>query len=145
MHPDPRSSNLQNLYDSYIRAFRWASDRIGDAGIMAFVSGSAWIERSFADGMRKCLAQEFSDLYVFHLRGDIRKNMLSKGAAQEGQNVFGSGSMTGISIAILVKNPEGSMRGRIHFHDIGRDLTTTEKLNIISGFGSINGISQVQA
>ncbi len=55
---------------------------------MAFVSGSAWIERSFADGMRKCLAEEFSDLYVFHLRGDIRKNMLSKGLAKEGQNVF---------------------------------------------------------
>src|SRR5690606_102098 len=62
-------TSVKNLYDSYIRAFRWASDRLGDAGVMAFVSGSAWIERSFADGMRKCLAEEFSDLYVFHLRG----------------------------------------------------------------------------
>ena len=123
-----KSSNLQNLYDSYIRAFRWASDRVGDAGVMAFVSGSAWIERSFADGMRKCLAEEFSDLYVFHLRGDIRKNMLSKGLAKEGQNVFGSGSMTGISIAVLVKNPEAEEHGQLHFHDIGPDLTTSEKL-----------------
>lgn len=138
-----KSSNLQNLYDSYIRAFRWASERIGDAGVMAFVSGSAWIERSFADGMRKCLAEEFSDLYVFHLRGDIRKNMLSKGAAREGQNVFGSGSMTGISIAVLVKNPKTEEYGRIHFHDIGPDLTTKEKLNIIRNFVSVDGVAKL--
>ncbi len=137
-----KSSNLQNLYDSYIRAFRWASERIGDAGIMAFVSGSAWIERGFADGMRKCLVDDFSELYIFHLRGDIRKNMLSKGAAREGQNVFGSGSMTGISVAVLVKNPNASNNGQIHFHDIGPDLTTTQKLNIIRDFASVDGISK---
>ncbi|QLF72073.1 DEAD/DEAH box helicase (plasmid) [Peteryoungia desertarenae] len=135
------ATNKNALYDSYIRAFRWASERIGDAGVMAFVSGSAWIERSFADGMRKCLAEEFSDLYVFHLRGDIRKNMLSKGAAREGQNVFASGSMTGISIAVLVKNPKAQEKGVIHFHDIGSDLTTTQKLNMIRDYASIDGIT----
>jgi predicted helicase len=135
------ATNKNALYDSYIRAFRWASDRLGDAGVMAFVSGSAWIERSFASGMRKCLAEEFSDLYVFHLRGDIRKNMLSKGAAREGQNVFASGSMTGISIAILVKNPAMTEHGCIHFHDIGPDLKTSEKLANIRDFRSIDGIT----
>lgn len=130
------------LYNSYIRAFRWASDRIGNAGVMAFVSGSAWIERSYADGMRKCLAEEFSDLYIFNLRGDIRKNMLSKGAAREGQNVFDSGSMSGISIAVLVKNPNAGVCGRIHYHDIGPDLTTKQKLNIVRDFASVAGISK---
>ncbi len=139
-----QSSNLQNLYDSYIRAFRWASERISDSGVMAFVSGSAWIERGFADGMRTCLVEEFSNLYVFHLRGDIRKNMLSKGAAREGQNVFDSGSMTGISIAVLVKNPNAAERGRLFFHDIGPDLTTKEKLNLIRNFGSIDGIERAK-
>jgi len=136
------ATNKNALYDSYIRAFRWASERLGEAGVMAFVSGSAWIERSFASGMRKCLAEEFSDLYVFHLRGDIRKNMLSKGAAREGQNIFSSGSMTGISIAVLIKNPNASESGQIHFHDIGPDLTTTQKLNIIRSFGSVDGITK---
>lgn len=136
------TAKLKNqLYNSYIRAFRWASERIGDAGIIAFVSGSAWIERGYADGVRKCLAEEFSDLYVFHLRGDIRKNMLSKGAAREGQNVFADGSMTGISIAVLVKNPNATESGKIYFHDIGPDLTTKEKLNLIHSYGSIEGIS----
>ncbi|NWJ26118.1 type ISP restriction/modification enzyme [Rhizobium sp. RM] len=139
------TAKLKNqLYNSYIRAFRWASDRIGDAGVMGFVSGSAWIERGYADGMRKCLADEFSNLYVFHLRGDIRKNMLSKGAAREGQNVFGSGSMTGICIAVLTKNPKGTERGQIYFHDIGPDLTTTQKLNAIRDMGSINGITRAE-
>jgi predicted helicase len=139
------TATLKNsLYDSYIRAFRWASDRIGNAGVMAFVTGGGWIERSFADGMRKCLAEEFSDLFVFHLRGDIRKNMLSKGAARQGQNVFASGSMTSISIAVLVKNPEAKKHGQIHFHDIGPDLTTRQKLNIIRDFGSVDGISKVK-
>ena len=132
----------QNLYDSYIRAFRWASDRIGDAGVMAFVTGSAWVERSFADGMRKCLAEEFSDLFVFHLRGDIRKNMLSKGTAGEGQNIFGSASMTGTSIAVLVKTPDATEQGRIHVHNIGDDLDRDSKLGIIRDFGSIDGITQ---
>lgn len=136
------ATNKNALYDSYIRAIRWASDRIGDAGVTAFVSGSAWIDRPFADGMRKCLVEEFTNLYVFHLRGDIRKNMLSKGTAREGQNVFGSGSMTGISIAVLVKAPNAPGRGCVYFHDIGPDLATPDKLNVIHDFGSINGIEK---
>ena len=89
---------------------------------MAYVSGSAWIERSFADGLSKCLAEEFTNLYVFSLRGDIRKNMLSGGAAKEGGNIFGSGSMTGIAITFFVKNPATGTRGNIYFHDIGDDI-----------------------
>ena len=137
------ATNKNALYDSYIRAIRWASERIGNAGVMAMVSGSAWIERGFADGMRKCLVEEFTDLYVFHLRGDIRKNMLSKGTAREGQNVFGSGSMTGIAIAVLVKNSAVIEQGKLHFCDIGSDLTTDDKLNIVRSFSSINGISKI--
>ena len=135
-------SNKQNLYDSYIRAIRWGTDRLGDTGVMAFVSGSAWIERAFADGMRKCLASEFSTVYVVHLRGDIRKNMLSGGRAGEGDNIFGQGSMTGISIAVFVKNPDAAEQGRILFHDIGDLLNQAQKLEIIRRFGSIGGIMQ---
>ena len=66
-----KATNQKNLYDSYIRAFRWATDRIkdktkgSDAGVVAFVSGSAWIDRAFADGLRKSLKEEFSSLYIF--------------------------------------------------------------------------------
>lgn len=132
----------RKLYDSYIRAIRWGSDRLGEAGIMAYVSGNAWIERSFADGLRKCLAEEFANLYVFSLRGDIRKNMLSGGAAKEGENVFESSNMTGVAITLFVKNLAADTCGNIYFHDIGDDLGRKEKLHIISNFASVSGIGQ---
>jgi predicted helicase len=62
---------------------------------------SGFVENPATDGLRKCLADEFSNIHVLNLRGDIRKNMLSKGRAREGQNIFGSGSMTGIAITLL--------------------------------------------
>ena len=137
-----KAASKRNLYDSYVRAIRWGSDRLGDAGVMAYVSGSAWIERSFADGLRQCLAEEFTNLYVFHLRGDIRKNMLSGGAAKEGGNIFGSASMAGISIAFFVKNPEATQHGQIYFHDIGDSLNREDKLMIINEFHSVSGITE---
>lgn len=130
----------KGLYDSYVRAIRWGSDRLGESGVLAYVSGSAWIERAFADGMRKCLQEDFTNLYVFHLRGDVRKNMLSKGKAREGGNVFGSGSMTGIAISVFVKNPNAKTHGNIFYHDIGDDLSEQQKMEIIQTFKSINGI-----
>jgi predicted helicase len=138
-----KSTSIKNLYDSYIRAIRWASDRIGNAGIVGFVSGSAWIERSFADGMRKSLAEEFTDIYIIHLRGDIRKNMLSSGAANEGGNVFGSGSMTGIAITFFVKNPKAKSHGNIYFHNIGDGLSGEKKLQCLSENKSISSFAKI--
>ncbi len=131
----------RNLYDSYIRAIRWGSDRLGEAGVMAYVTGSAWVERAFADRLRKCLAEEFARIYVFHLRGDGRKDMLSGGAG-EGGNVFGQGSMTGVAITVFVKNPDATEQGQILFHNIGDNLTREQKLDIIRRFGSIRGIEE---
>ncbi len=136
----------KGLYDSYIRAFRWATDRIkdktrgSDAGVVAFVSGSAWIDRSFADGLRKTLAGDFSSLYIFHLRGDVRKDMLAKGAFGEGDNIFGGKNMTGNAISVLVRDPKAKEFGKIHFHDIGDNLTTEQKQETINNFKSIGGI-----
>jgi predicted helicase len=135
------ANNKNALYDSYIRAMRWGSDRLGDAGIMAYISGSAWIERGFADGLRKCLKEEFSSLYIFHLRGDVRKNIISKGRAGEGENIFGSGTMTGVAISVMVKNPHSQEHGKIYLHDIGLHKKRNEKLDSITTFKSIAGIS----
>ena len=133
-----KATSLRNLYDSYVRAIRWASDRIGDSGIIGFITGSAWLERSFADGLRKCLAEEFTKVHVFHLRGDIRKDWLSGGLAGEGASIFDG--MVGSAIFILVKNPKASGRGQILFHSIGDNLERETKLAIIKDFGSIHGI-----
>lgn len=137
------ATNKNALYDSYVRAFRWASDRIGNAGIMAFVTNAGWIDGNATDGMRKCLAEEFSDLYIFHLRGNQRTS--GELSRKEGGKIFGSGSRAPIAISVLVKNPDAAEHGRIHFHDIGDYLDQKQKLVIIRDFGSIDGISKAKA
>lgn len=129
------------LYDSYIRAIRWASDRVGESGVVGFVTNAGWTEANTADGLRKCLAQEFSSIYVFHLRGNQRtQGELSR---KEGGKIFGSGSRAPIAISLLVKNPQASQYGQIYFHDIGDYLSREEKLEKIGSFGSIKGIRQI--
>ncbi|MHC9237380.1 type ISP restriction/modification enzyme [Pseudooceanicola sp. 502str34] len=131
------------MYDTYILALRWATDRLNstDAGVVGFVSGSGFIDKPAMDGVRRCLGEDFNSLYIFNLRGDIRKNMLSKGSAREGGNIFDSGSMSGIAISILVRNPNNSRKGDIRYFDIGDDLSSIEKRKLIAEFGSINKLS----
>ncbi len=132
----------KGLYDSYIRAIRWASDRIGDAGVIGFVTNAGFLDANTADGLRKCLAEEFSRLYVFHLRGNQRTS--GETSRKEGGKIFGSGSRAPIAVSLLVKNPEASTRGQIHFHDIGDYLSREEKLEKIAGYASVAGIDEWQ-
>lgn len=131
----------KNLYDSYIRAIRWASDRIKDRGVIGFVTNGGYIDSNSADGLRKCLADEFSSLYFFHLRGNARTS--GEQRRKEKDNVFGQGTRTPILIAVLVKNPNAKQYGQIYFHDIGDYLSREEKLEKISDLVSINGITAI--
>jgi predicted helicase len=129
----------RGLYDSYIRAIRWGSDRIGESGVMAYVSNAGWIEGNAMDGLRKCLAEEYSSLYIFHLRGNQRtQGELSR---KEGGKIFGSGSRAPIAITLFVKNPDAAEHGKIYFHDIGAYLSQKEKLSIVQNVKSIDGIT----
>jgi predicted helicase len=130
----------KGLYDSYIRAIRWASDRIGSSGVIGFVTNAGFVEASTADGLRKCLADEFSSIYIFHLRGNQRTaGDLSR---REGGKIFGSGSRSPIAISLLIKNPQAERHGEILFHDIGDYLSREEKLDRIARLSSIAGISK---
>jgi len=133
------ATNKNALYDSYIRAIRWASDRIGDAGVMAYVTNAGWVDGNATDGLRKCLVEEFSDLYVFHLRGNARTS--GEQRRKEKGNVFGEGTRTPVAIYVFVKNPDATEHGRINFHDIGDYLDQKEKLAIVRQFASIDGIT----
>ncbi len=125
-----KATNKNALYDSYVRAFRWASDRIGGAGIICFVSNAGWVDGQAMAGMRQCLAEEFNSIYVFHLRGNQRTQ--GEESRREGGKIFGSGSRTPVAITMLVKNPASAERGRIYFRDIGDYLTREEKLAIVT-------------
>lgn len=132
------ATNNNSIYDSYIRGIRWASDRIKHCGIIGFVTNAGWVDGRAADGLRKCLAEEFSSIYVFHLRGNQRTS--GEQSRKEGGKVFGSGSRAPIAISLLVKNPKAVTHGQIYFHDIGDYLTIEEKLTRICDFGSVRGI-----
>lgn len=129
----------KGLYDSYIRAIRWASDRIGNAGVIGFVTNAGWVEANTADGLRKCLADEFSNIYVFHLRGNARTS--GEQRRKEKDNVFGMGSRAPIAVSLLVKNPNAAEHGRIYFHDIGDYLSREEKLEKIAAYESLAGVA----
>jgi predicted helicase len=118
------------LYDSYIRAFRWATNRMGDTGIVAFVSNGGWIEGITHDGMRLSLVDEFSHIYVFNLRGNQRTaGELSR---KEGGKIFGASSRSTVAIFIGVKDPRRTGPCQIHYGDIGDYLTREQKLKIVA-------------
>jgi len=124
------ATNKNNLYDSYIRAIRWASDRIGDRGIVAYVTNGGWIDGNAADGIRLSLADEFDAIYVYNLRGNQRTaGELSR---REGGKVFGSGSRASVGIVLLVKKQRGAGQSEILYRDIGDYLTREQKLAIVA-------------
>lgn len=140
-YADRSIATLKNaLYDSYIRAIRWASDRVGESGVIGFVTNAGFLEANTADGLRMCLSEEFSSIYVFHLRGNARTS--GELRRKEKDNVFGMGSRAPIAISILIKNPKTKEHGKIYFHDIGDYLSLEEKLKIISTNKSIAGITE---
>ena len=132
------ATNKNSLYDSYIKAFRWASDRIGERGIIGFVSNGAYIDNAAMEGFRKCLVEEFSTIYVFNLRGNARTS--GELRRREKDNVFGQGTRTNVAITILVKNPAKTDHN-IFYHDVGDYLTREQKLGILRDFQSVENTS----
>ena len=128
--------NKNSLYDSYIKSFRWATDRIGESGIIGFVSNGQFIDSRAAEGLRKALYEEFNHLYIFNLRGDQRT--IGEQSRKEGGKIFGSGSRTPVAISILVK--DGSNINELHYHDIGDYLSQKEKLKIIEELSDISSV-----
>ncbi|QQG95896.1 DEAD/DEAH box helicase [Mycobacteroides chelonae] len=125
------ATNKNSLYDSYLRAFRWATDRVGDHGVVAFVSNGGWIDGNTADGIRLSLADEYSRIYVYNLRGNQRTS--GELSRKEGGKVFGSGSRNTVAIFIGVKNPASTGPCEVHYRDIGDYLTRERKLEIVAG------------
>ncbi len=127
-----------SLYDSYIRAIRWASDRIGGQGVIGFVTNGAFIDGNATAGLRACLVDEFTSIYIFNLRGNARTS--GEQRRMEKDNVFGQGSRTPVAISILVRNPAKTTPGELFYHDIGDYLSRDEKLGMVAKLASLNGL-----
>ncbi len=134
-------------YDSYIKAFRWATDRLDkkNGGVIGFITNGSWLDSNGLDGFRKCLEREFCKIYVFNLRGNQRTSgELSK---KEGGKIFGSGSRTPVAITILVKKPAVGEpvgvgepvepKALIKYRDIGDYLSREQKLEKIRAAESV--------
>jgi predicted helicase len=133
-----KSINVKSLYDSYIKAFRWASDRLDETGggIICYISNGGWLGGNAAAGFRKCLEKEFSAVYVFDLRGNQRTS--GELSRKEGGKIFGSGSRTPVAVTLLVKNPNKTTdKATIHYRDIGDYLTLKDKLATLIQFRSV--------
>ena len=135
--------NKVSLYDSYIRSIRWASDRIGNSGVIGFVTNASFVHSLTASGVRASLHEEFTDIWCFYLRGDGRRT-------GDGRNVFEypgtstGGSRTPIVITILVKNPK-KQKCRILYTEIeSKYYSGADKRDRIKELISIQGIKNWQ-
>ncbi len=133
----------KSCYDSYIRAFRWATDRLDPeyGGIIGFVTNGAWLDNNGLDGFRKCLEKDFAKIYVFNLRGNQRTS--GELSRKEGGKIFGSGSRNPIAITILVKHKGQNTdvkKAEIFYRDIGDYLTREQKLKILKNAKSIENL-----
>lgn len=135
-----KSSLNKSSYDSYIKAFRWATDRIGDQGVVGFVTNGSYLDSNSTDGLRASLYSEFNHLYIFNLRGNARTQ--GEQRRKEKDNVFGQGTRTPIAISILVK--DGSNKHEIFYHDIGDYLSRKQKLKLIESANDTQGIEWSQ-
>lgn len=132
------------LYDSYIRAIKWATLRIDEGagrGVIAYVTNGGWLDTTSADGMRKVIADEFSAVHVFNLRGNQRH--AGEQARREGGKIFGSGSRATIAITILVKNPDRTGPAVIKYTEVGDYLSAEEKLKRVAEAKSVSGLDPV--
>ena len=131
------------LYDTYKMAIRWASDRIDEKGIIAFVTNGSWIDSIVDSGVRACLVEEFNLIYVLNLRGNART--VGEQRRIEGGNVFGSRLRSPVVITLLVKNRNATHDGcRIYYRDSGGYLTREERLEALRDAVSIRGFSDWQ-
>ena len=136
-------TNKKSLYDSYFRALRWASDRIGQRGVIAFVSNSSFVDGNSADGVRLSLQEEFSQIFVYDLKGYALTSGIRR--QKEGGNVFGGETKTGIAITILIRDPTCSSTAEIFYAEAEDYATRQEKLDQIRSYQSIEGIIEADA
>ena len=131
------AQNKNNLYDSYIRAIRWGSDRLGDNGVLAYVTNNGYVDSNTAAGLRKELADEFSEIYVMNYRGNSRNS--GETAKREGGNIFNI--RVGVAVIFLIKKSDSQNRANIRYFEFSDYATASEKLEETEKLSSIENIT----
>ncbi|GAA7399791.1 DEAD/DEAH box helicase family protein [Helicobacter pylori] len=121
--------------DTLIQSIRMASDVVKDKGVVGFVVNGSFIDSKSADGFRKCVAQEFSHLYVLNLRGNQRTS--GEVSKKEGGKIFDSGSRATIAIVFFVKD-SSAPDNTIFYYEVEDYLKREAKLNLLAGFENLD-------
>jgi predicted helicase len=128
---DEKKGLVNSVYDNYVRAFRWSTDRIGNRdGVIAFVTPSGWMTGSAFEGFRKTIEKEFSKIFIFDLRGDATTQ--GERRRKEGDGIFGDGSRTPIAITLLVKRRDHKGRASIHYFKTPDYAKRNDKFNLLT-------------
>ncbi len=130
-----RASNKNALSDPYVKAFRWASDRIGGEGVVAFISNSGFVDGIAFDGMRDHLRRDFDELYILDLGGNVRRNPRLSGTTH---NVFGI--QVGVCISLLIRRGAGERAGRVFYAAAGQDWRREQKYAYLDEAGDWRGV-----
>ena len=137
---DSTATNKNALADPYVKAIRWASDRIEDEGIVAFVTNNSFLDAVAFDGMRKHLYHDFNRLYILNLKGNVRKDSMREGIPiGEKHTIFGLAAMVGITVTFFVKSHRHQDH-KIYYSEVDWKATRQEKFNLIENAGSVSGI-----
>ncbi len=129
---------LRKLSDPYVKAIRFATDRIGESGIVCFVNNNSFVAEKTFDGMRKELPMDFDEIYVLDLGGNVRKNPKLSGTTH---NVFGI--QVGVSINLFVRRPKTKAPQRpaaIRYQAVGRDWRKEQKYEFLEAKGDVRGV-----
>ncbi len=123
--------------DTLIQSIRMASDVVKDRGVVGFVVNGSFIDSKSADGFRKCVAKEFSHLYVLNLRGNQRTS--GEVSKKEGGKIFDSGSRATIAIVFFVKDKSVS-DNTIFYYEVEDYLKREAKLNLLANFENLESV-----
>ncbi|WP_415751869.1 type ISP restriction/modification enzyme [Helicobacter pylori] len=121
--------------DTLIQSIYMASDLLKDKGVLGFVVNGSFIDSKSADGFRKCVAQEFSRLYVLNLRGNARTS--GETFKKEGGKIFDSGSRATVAVIFFVKD-KSAPNHTIFYYEVGDGLKREAKLNLLAGFENLD-------
>ena len=141
---DSEATLRNKLYDPYVKAIRWASDRVGDEGVVAFVTNNGFLDGMAFDGMRKHLAQDFTKIYHIDFKGNARTS--GERRRKEGGNVFDDQIRVGVGISLFIKKAETkSETAEVWLYSVDDYLKAREKQKLLVDFGDYTNVPMKQS
>ncbi|MDE0021259.1 MAG: N-6 DNA methylase [Candidatus Poribacteria bacterium] len=141
---DSKATNKNALYDPYVKAIRWASDRIKDEGVIAFVTNNGFLDGIAFDGMRKHMEQNFTKIYHINLKGNARTS--GERRRQEGGNVFDDQIRVGVGISFFIKKADASSdQAEVWIYSADDYMKAQEKQQLLNRFRDYSGVPMKRA